>query len=58
LSKAFTPPAGLCFVSARVASVLVWCRDEVDPGYQALARCDRWEVVLPELVFGPMHATS
>jgi ATP-dependent DNA helicase RecQ len=54
LSKAFTPPAGLCFVSARVASVLVWCRDEVDPGYQALARCERWEVVLPELVFGPM----
>ncbi|MDY7576578.1 RecQ family ATP-dependent DNA helicase [Actimicrobium sp. CCI2.3] len=54
LSKAFTPPAGMRFVSARVAAVLVWYRDEADPGYQALARCEQWEVVLPELVFGPM----
>jgi ATP-dependent DNA helicase RecQ len=54
LSKAFTPPSGMRFVSARVAAVLVWRREESESGYQALARCEQWEVVLPELVFGPM----
>ena len=30
-------------------------RDDSEPEYQAQIRRDHWEVVVPELVFGPMN---
>ena len=51
LSRTFTPPAGMRFVSGRVVAALVRWREDAQAEYQALVRCERWEVVLPELVF-------
>jgi hypothetical protein len=36
-----------------VTAVLVRGRDEGDPEYRDLAQCERWEVIVPELVFEP-----
>jgi ATP-dependent DNA helicase RecQ len=41
------------FVSGQVKAVIVRRREDSEPEYQATLRCDRWEVVLPELVFEP-----
>lgn len=52
LSAAFSPPAGRPFVAGRVQAIVVRRReDSSDPKYAELIRCDRWEVVVPELVF-------
>jgi hypothetical protein len=41
-------------VAARVAAILVRYRtDDSEPEYRHRIRCERWEVVLPELVFAP-----
>lgn len=53
LSRAFAPPEGLRCISARVRAVVVWRRRDSEPEYLAHCRCERWEVVLPELVFAP-----
>lgn len=53
LSKKFTPPPGLSCLSARVHAVLTWRKSDSDPEYQDRCQCSSWEVVLPELVFGP-----
>jgi len=53
LSKKFTPPPGLTCLSARVHAMLTWRKSDSDPEYQGRCQCDSWEVVLPELVFGP-----
>jgi ATP-dependent DNA helicase RecQ len=51
LARAFIAPAGMRFASGRVLAVLVRSRAEADVEYQSLVRCERWELVLPELVF-------
>ena len=53
LAKAFTPPPGMRFVSGQVKAVIVRRREDAEPEYQARLRCEKWEVVLPELVFEP-----
>ena len=53
LAKACAPPAGMRFLSGQVKAVIVRRRADSEPEYQAALRCDRWEVVLPELVFEP-----
>ncbi len=53
LSKSFKPPAGMRCLSARVRTVLVWRKCDNSPEYQERCRRDSWEVVMPELVFGP-----
>ncbi len=53
MSKHFTSPGGLHCQTARVHAILVWRKSDSAPEYQALCRCDTWEVVLPELVFVP-----
>ncbi len=52
LARAYTPPTGMSFVEARVVSVLVRRKEDSDPEYQSACRSDRWEVVLPEIIFG------
>jgi ATP-dependent DNA helicase RecQ len=52
LAKAFKPPPGTSFVAGKVSAVLVWKRADSEPEYASHLRCDRWEVVVPELVFG------
>ncbi|QYF94648.1 RecQ family ATP-dependent DNA helicase [Massilia sp. PAMC28688] len=53
LSRHFKAPAGMRCLQARVRAVLVWRKCDNAPEYQPHCRRDRWEVVMPELVFGP-----
>ncbi|HPE71368.1 MAG TPA: RecQ family ATP-dependent DNA helicase [Candidatus Competibacter sp.] len=53
LARAFTPPSGMRCVEARVIAILIRRKEDAEPEYQASVRCDRWEVVVPELVFEP-----
>ena len=39
--------------SASVGAITIWSRAQSEPEYQTRLRCERWEVVLPELVFEP-----
>jgi ATP-dependent DNA helicase RecQ len=50
----FTIPSGTQFLSGRVASIIVWRREDSAVEYQNMSRCDSWEVVVPELVFAPL----
>ena len=53
LATTFEPPAGLRCISATVLAVTTWNREISDSKYQDSIECDAWEVVVPELVFGP-----
>ena len=53
LSRGFSIPRGMELLSARVAAILVGRRDDTDPAFQDRVRCERWEFVVPELVFAP-----
>jgi ATP-dependent DNA helicase RecQ len=52
LARAFTPPAGLGLLSAKVLAIVVRYREDAEPEYQDHLRCDAWELVIPELVYG------
>ncbi len=50
LASAFVLPKGMRCVEARVHAVVVWRKDaEADTKYRP-AKCEQWEVVVPELV--------
>ena len=53
LAQAFEPPPGMRCRSARVFAVVAWSREASEPQYRERAKCDVWEVVVPELVFEP-----
>lgn len=53
LAKKFAPPPGLACLSARVHAMIVWRKTDSAPEYQDRCRSEAWEVVVPELVFGP-----
>ena len=53
LAQAFEPPPGMRCRSARVFAVVAWSREASEPQYRDRAKCDAWEVVVPELVFEP-----
>jgi len=53
LSHAFAPPPGMHCVEARVMAIMVRRREDSEPEYQNLYKSDRWELVLPELIFEP-----
>ena len=53
LARAFEPPPGMRCVSAAVHAVVTWSRDASEPEFRDGLECDRWEVVVPELVFEP-----
>ncbi len=52
MAKSFSPPAGMSCIDASVHSILVRDKFQADPNYAA-PRCERWEIVLPKLVFAP-----
>ena len=53
LAKSFKPPAGTRCRAAEVFAVARWSREASEPRYRDSAKCDTWEVVVPELVFEP-----
>ena len=53
LSKSFRPPVGMYCLSARVLAVVRWYRDDSALEFRKKMKCDSWEVVVPELEFGP-----
>lgn len=50
MSGKFTIPPDMCCIQVRVNAILVWRKDENETKYGD-PKCDRWEVVVPELVF-------
>ena len=53
LARSFKPPAGTRCRVGTVLAIVEWSRKASDPQYQDRVKCDRWEVVVPELVFEP-----
>jgi len=51
LARAFTPPSAMRVSEARVAAIRVQERSNTEDKYHDSLRCDRWEVVMPELIF-------
>ena len=49
LARSFTPPASMTCISATVAAVINWSRDNSTPEFRDRIRSDTWEVVIPEL---------
>jgi ATP-dependent DNA helicase RecQ len=56
LAAAYSPPSGMVCTSAQVSAIVVWYRSDSKPEYQALSKCDKWEVVIPQLIFEPQRA--
>ena len=54
LASAFEPPENMRCIGATVAAVVTWRRKYSEPQYQKQLKRDRWEVVVPELVFEPI----
>ncbi len=53
MAKAFTIPEGYRIASASVYAVIVWKQDPDSQDYPGVMR-DRWEVVVPEIVYEPI----
>ena len=51
MSGKFTVPPNMHCIEARVSAILVWRKDEADTAKYGEFKCDKWEVVVPELVF-------
>ena len=56
LAQRFEPPNGTKCSSASVFAIVSWSREASQPEYRDSAKCDTWEVVVPELVFEPESA--
>ncbi|MDE0030285.1 MAG: RecQ family ATP-dependent DNA helicase [Deltaproteobacteria bacterium] len=54
LAASFEPPPGMRCRSASVLAIIAWSREASEPSYRDAAKCDTWEVVVPELVFEPV----
>ena len=52
LAKGFNPPDDMHCLSAKVIGVVVRTRELSEPQYQKSIKCDEWEIVVPEVVFG------
>lgn len=52
LASSWSPPENLKCISASVTAIVLRRSEDSKPEYRHLDRCDRWEVVVPELVFG------
>ena len=53
LASGYAPPQRMRCIEARVHAALVRFRQDGEQAYADSVRCDRWEVVVPELVFAP-----
>lgn len=56
LAKKFIPPGGMRCLSARVLAIVTRTRELSEPQYRNDIKCDSWEIVVPEMVFG--HAST
>ena len=54
LAGSYMVPDNLQVKFATVMAVAVWDKDSSDSEYQRGIVCDKWEVVVPELVLGPI----
>jgi ATP-dependent DNA helicase RecQ len=52
LAKSFEPPSGMRLENARVTAIIHRAREDSAPEYQSSIKADRWEVIVPELVYG------
>ena len=53
LAKGYNPPEGVRFLSAKVIAIVTRTRELSEPQYKDSIKCDAWEVIVPEIVFGP-----
>jgi ATP-dependent DNA helicase RecQ len=53
LSQAFTPPKEMTCIEARITAIINRRQEDCEPEYQDHVSCERWEVIIPELVFAP-----
>ncbi len=53
LSATYKPPPRMACTSAQVSAIVIWYRSDSTPEYQGLCKCEKWEVVIPKLVFEP-----
>ncbi|WP_419909096.1 3'-5' exonuclease [Candidatus Poriferisodalis sp.] len=53
LASSFEAPSGMRCVEANVSAIATWGKEQSDPEYASELKCDRWEVVIPDLVFEP-----
>jgi ATP-dependent DNA helicase RecQ len=53
LSQAFTPLKDMTCIEARIAAIINRRREDCEPEYRDHVSCERWEVIIPELVFAP-----
>ncbi len=53
LASSFVPPNHMRCAFATVLAVVAWDKEKSEPEFQDRLRCDKWEVVVPELVFEP-----
>ena len=54
LAASYKPPVNMRCAFATVLAIATWDRESSHPDYQPNLRCEKWEVVLPELVFEPL----
>lgn len=52
-ARSFVPPVRMRCVTASVRAIVVRQKEDSKPEYREQVRCERWEVVVPELVFEP-----
>ncbi len=52
-AKNYEPPKNMRVRSAEVYAILIRKREQSDPEYQEMINCDKWEVLLPELIYEP-----
>ena len=53
LARAYSPPQGMRCIKASVAAIIVREKEDSQPEYRDQVRCERWEVVVPDVVFAP-----
>ncbi|WP_374619540.1 RecQ family ATP-dependent DNA helicase [Devosia sp.] len=54
MAKSWSPPERLEFLRGEVGAIVRWRKSDNKEEYQTSIRRDEWEVVVPELVFGPL----
>ena len=58
LAGSYKVPDEMQVKLATVMAVVAWDKDNSEPEYQQGIVCDRWEVVVPELVLEPMVSSG
>ena len=53
MARDFKPPEGMHCINASVHCIHVRDKVQSDPEKYGEPRCERWEVVVPELIFAP-----